>query len=362
MKRRNQERILTGYMPRGKGRIAGFLAVFAGLVFLGGCTSGTDHIREADALIENGSYAEALESLEAAEEAGENMRLIHRSRGIADMGISDYGAAVDEFTAALSSNKGYVKDMDIDTSYYLAVSQYRLGDVQGANDTYSAIIALFPDQPDAYFLRGRTYLAMQDTDNAKSDFDKAIKLSPGDPDLYIQIYEALADAGFSSDGERYLKNAMELNTKLSSFQKGRLYYAMGDYERAKENLENAVSNEKDPQATLYLGRTYEAMGDMNYAASLYRSYLENDPGNAQVINQLGLCLLSLGEYNEALDVFNQGLEIKDPAMDQSLWFNLIVTYEYLGDFERAKTMMNDYLTEHPDDEEAVRENEFLATR
>jgi hypothetical protein len=39
-----------------------------------------------------------------------------------------------------------------------------------------------------------------------------------------------------------------------------------------------------------------------------------------------------------------------------------VTYEYLGDFDRAKTMMSDYLTEHPDDEEAKRENEFLATR
>ena len=349
-------------MPRGSGRIVGLLTGILGLMLLGGCAAGTEHIREADSLIENGSYAEALESLDAAEEAGENIRLIHRSRGIADMGLSDYGAAVDEFTAALSSNKGYVKDMDIDISYYLAVSQYRLGDVKGANDTYSSIIALFPDEAEAYFLRGRTYLAMQDTDNAKSDFDKAVKLSPDDPDLYIQIYEALTDAGLADEGERYLKNAMELNTKLSSFQKGRLYYCMGDYERAKENLENAVNNDKDPQATLYLGRTYEAMGDMNYAVSLYRTYLENDPGNAQVMNQLGLCLMSLGDYAAAQEAFNKGLEMGDPAMDQSLWFNLIVSYEYLGDFDRAKTMMNDYLAEYPDDEEAQRENEFLVTR
>ncbi len=362
MKQRNQEKTLTEYMPRDRVGVAGLLAGILGLIMLCGCAAGEDHIREADSLIENGSYAEALESLDAAEKAGEDVRLIHRSRGIADMGLSDYEAAVDEFTAALSSNKGYVRNMDVDISYYLAVSQYRLGDVSGANETYSAIIALFPEEADAYFLRGRTYLALQDTDNAKSDFDKAVKLSPNDPDLYIQIYEALTDAGFSSDGERYLKSAMELNTKLSSFQKGRLYYCMGDYERAKENLENAVRNEKDPQATLYLGRTYEAMGDMNYASSLYRSYLENDPGNAQVMNQLGLCLMSLGDYNGALDIFNRGLELKDPAMDQSLWFNVIATYEYLGDFERAKTMMNDYLKEYPDDEEAVRENEFLATR
>ncbi len=137
---------------------------------------------------------------------------------------------------------------------------------------------------------------------------------------------------------------------------------MGDYDRAKQNLENAVQNERDPQATLYLGRTYEALGDMNYAASLYRSYLENDPGNAQVMNQLGLCLMNIGDYNAALDVFNKGLELGDPAMDQSLWFNLITAYEYMGDFNRAKTMMQDYLKEYPADEDAVRENEFLATR
>lgn len=350
-------------MGRAVSKLSGALiACFAVTMLLAGCGAGTAHIEEADTLIDNGSYAEALESLEVAENKGEDIRLIHRSRGIADMGLSDYAAAVDEFTAALSSNKGYVQPMDVDISYYLAVSQYRLGDVQGANDTYSAILALYPKESDAYYLRGRTYLAMQDYDNAKSDFDKAVKLSPDDPDLYVQIYEALFDAGLSSDGERYLKSAMELNKKLSSFQKGRLYYCMGDYERAKENLENAVTNEKETQATLYLGRTYEAMGDMNYAASLYRSYLENDPGNAQVINQLGICLMALGDYNEALDAFTKGIEIGDPAMDQSLRFNQIAACEYIGDFNRAKTLMQDYLGDYPADEDAVRENTFLETR
>ena len=362
MYQRNQERIVTRYMGRPASKVVRSGLIYLVLLLLTGCGAGTEHIKEADALIDNGSYAEALESLEAAEKSGEDMRLIHRSRGIADMGLSDYGAAVEEFTEALSSNKGYVESMDIDTSYYLAVAQYRMGDVKGANETYSAIIALYPKEADAYYLRGRTYLALLDTDNAKSDFDKAVKLDPGDPDLYVQIFEALSDAGLSDDGQRYLKNAMELNTKLSAFQKGRLYYCMGDYDRAKQNLENAVQNERDPQATLYLGRTYEALGDMNYAASLYRSYLENDPGNAQVMNQLGLCLMNIGDYNAALDVFNKGLELGDPAMDQSLWFNLITAYEYMGDFNRAKTMMQDYLKEYPADEDAVRENEFLATR
>ena len=362
MRLRNRERIVTGYMGRAARRLARSLGILLyGLIILTGCAAGTEHINEANSLIENGSYSEALESLETAEADGEDMILVHRSRGIAYMGLSDYDAAVDEFTAALSSNKGYVRKIDIDISYYLATAEYRSGDVGGANQTYSAIIALYPDEADAYFLRGRTYLVLQDTDNAKSDFDKAIKLSPGNPDLYVQVYEALSDAGLSEVGQRYLKSAMELNTKLSSMQKGRLYYCMGDYERARENLEAAVKS-GESQAALYLGRTYEALGDTNYAASLYKSYLDTDPGNAQVMNQLGLCLMDLKDYAAALDVFNKGISIGDPVMDQSLRFNQIVACEEMGDFNRAKTMMQDYLAIYPDDEEAIRENEFLATR
>ncbi len=332
------------------------------LIVMTACAAKTDYLHEANTLIENGSYNEAIEKLDAAEKSGENERLVHRSKGIAYMGLSDYGSAVGEFTEALRKSNGYVQSMDIDMSYYMAVAQYRLGDIEGANSTYSAIIALYPNERDAYYLRGRTYLAMQDVDNAKSDFDKAVKLSPNDPDLYIQIFEAMSEAGLGEDGQKYLKNAMELNTKLSSYQKGRLYFCMGDYEQAKQNLEQAIKEKGDSEAILYLGRTYEALGDMNYAASLYRAYLETDPGNAMVLNQLGICLMNLSDYSAALDAFNKGVEIGDQSMDQSLRFNQITAYEHLGDFERAKNLMRDYLERYPDDEAAIRENEFLATR
>lgn len=360
MRQKRQARTATGYMVHPNRKAAA--VILAAAMLITACGSGREYTDQADALIENGEYAKALETLDVAENSGEDMRLVHRSRGIADMGLSDYEAAETEFVQSLSSNKGYVREMDLDTSYYLAISQYRLGKVKDANATYSAILALYPKESDAYYLRGRTYLALQDNDNAKSDFDKAIRISPDDPDLYIQIYEALSEAGLSDDGQRYLKNAMELNTKLSYFQKGRLYYCMGEYDKAKQSLEAAVTEGGDSQASLYLGRTYEALGDMNYAASLYREYLETDPGNAQVLNQLGLCLMNLEDYPAALDAFSKGLETGDPAMDQSLRFNQVAAYEYMGDFTKARNLMEDYLEKYPDDQEAQRENEFLSTR
>ncbi|MCR5748008.1 MAG: tetratricopeptide repeat protein [Lachnospiraceae bacterium] len=363
MKQRKQGRIVTGYMYLFERiKVLALLAAVCMILMLTACAKEDDMLLQAGSLIENGEYAKAIEILDAAEKSGADSRIVHRDRGIARMGLSDYNGAEKELINSLSANTGYITRMDVDTSYYLATAQYRLGDVRGANETYSAIISLYPDESDAFYFRGRTYIAMQDMDNAKSDFDKAIRLSPDDPDLYIQIYEALSEAGYAEEGQRYLKNAMELNTKLSYFQKGRLYYCMGEYEKAKGSLEHAVNEDKDFKATLYLGRTYEALGDMNYAVSLYRTYLESDPGNAEVLNQLGLCLMNLGEYASAAEVFQRGLETGDVPMEQSLYFNLITAYEHLGSFDKAKTLMADYLQKYPDDKEAIRENEFLATR
>ena len=41
---------------------------------------------------------------------------------------------------------------------------------------------------------------------------------------------------------------------------------------------------------------------------------------------------------------------------------MIISYEYSGDFESAKSEMEDYMDEFPDDTDAAREQQFLETR
>ena len=49
-------------------------------------------------------------------------------------------------------------------------------------------------------------------------------------------------------------------------------------------------------------------------------------------------------------------------MTQILKFNQIVAYEYLGEFDQANVLMRSYLQIYPDDQEALREYEFLRSR
>ena len=49
-------------------------------------------------------------------------------------------------------------------------------------------------------------------------------------------------------------------------------------------------------------------------------------------------------------------------MQQTLSFNEIVAYEYLGEYKKAAVLLDSYLQAYPDDETAKREKQFLQTR
>lgn len=129
----------------------------------------------------------------------------------------------------------------------------------------------------------------------------------------------------------------------------------------RKYLEMARKHEGS-EAVLLLGRTYEELGDFNYAISVYTSYLENDQTNASVYNRLGLCKLEMKAYEEALTAFQTGKGIENNDMMQTLRFNEIITYERLGDYKQAASLIGSYLSAYPDDETAQREYIFLKTR
>lgn len=326
------------------------------------CAGTETKLSNATELIQSLDYQGALDELAAAEEAGENRRLIERSRGIAYMGLTDYDQAAEAFLRSLSYSNGFVQDIDFDTNYYLAAAYTKSGRYSEAEDTYDAILGLRPNEEDAYFLRGNVRMNLNDLQGAKEDFDKVISMNSQNYDRLIEIYEIMAYFGYSEEGQAYLEAALVSGDKqMDSFSRGRIYYYQGEYQKACLALEEA-RQEGSVESYLYLGRAYEATGDYNYAASVYSSYLSQYEGNAAVYNQLGLCEMAKGEYGKALEAFQSGMQLDNSTMMQTLSFNEIVAYEYLGEYERAYVLVNNYLKNYPDDEQARREYDFLSTR
>lgn len=334
--------------------------VMAGMLV--GCGEVEEKTANAALLIQSMDYQGALEELAAAEEAGEEQRRIDRSRGIAYMGLTDYGNAVEAFLSCLAGSNGFIQDIDFDANYYLAAAYTKNGQFQEAEHTYDAILALRPGEADAYFLRGNVRMSLDNYAGAKEDFDRVISMEPRNYDRLIKIYEVLAHFGYREAGQEYLRTALTSGDKqMDNYVIGRIYFYLEEYQKACMALEEA-REKGGAESYLYLGRSYEATGDYNYAASVYNSYLGKYDGNAEMYNQLGLCEMARGEYQRALEAFQSGMRLENSGMQQSLAFNEIVAYEYLGQFEQAYVLISNYLNNYPDDGQARREYEFLSTR
>lgn len=331
--------------------------------FLIGCGSkANENVAQGMQLIEQLSYEEALSSFEAAIVNKEDMQQIYRGQGLACMGLTDYENAAAYLEQALALSGMRPDKLDYDINYYLATAYYRGGHLDKAVAVYQAIADLAPEEKNAWYLKGTIELEQGKQEQAQSDFDRAVQTAKNDYDLLIDIFCSCSKYGYTDIGAAYLQTVLGDDTlRISDYDKGRMSFYLGDYEQARLCLEKAKDNKGAAAATL-LGQTYEKMGDFNYAASVYSTYLETKNPDAEIYNQLGLCKLKVGEYEAALAAFQAGLAIDGNTVMQSLKFNEIVAYEHLGNFDKAKLSMEQYLAQYPDDEKAQREYVFLKTR
>lgn len=324
------------------------------------CGQNDEHVAQGMQYVEENKYSDAVASFEKAKEKGEDARKVYRGLGIAYMGLADYEKAIEAFCEALDNSNGILDSMDYDINYYLAAAYYKNGQMKEAESTYDAIIDLDSRDAISYELRGKIRLETGRYEEAMADFDKALELEDKDYDMLLEIYKVLEGEGYGDAGKGYLEKALEEGKKsMTDTQKGMMYFFLGRYEEARQILEKEKNSGK--QAITYLGMTYEKLGDYNYACSLYSNYLLAQQ-DATIYNQLGLCRMQMGDYQAALTAFQEGMQVENCPCMQSLKFNEIVAYEYLADFEKAKSLMENYLLTYPDDEEAKREYGFLQTR
>jgi len=350
---------------------------------LGGCGSfaGREGIDTGFAYIESHEYSKALESFEKAEQSGEDPCLVHRGKGIVYLNKTEYDMAAQELLASLASDDGVVDDMDFDTNFYLAETYMKIGDYNRAIGIYDAILNLRDKDPNAYYLRGVCKLAAN-ADNykeANQDFTSAIRLNPKDYSMRVMIFKALSDNNFTEEAAAVLQYALDNESDvMSDYEKGQFFFYLGNDTEAQDYLNKALNekgHEKEP-VVLLLGQSYERQMQYGAAIKAYKAYLSDNPGSTRICNQLGMCQISMGNYEKAAGNVEEadaayesarlsleaGVALNDSVMNQPLMYNQICLYEYWGDFNTASKLMGDYMKIYPEDGAAKRESIFLSTR
>lgn len=333
------------------------LVMLAGL--FAGCGSGMDETYEKGiTALESGEYNEAADYFEKMISAGERRAESYRGLGIAAYEMGDYSQALTALNRSLEVMEGDNDEFCADVLYYIGAAAEAYGDLSQAQEAYTKLLD-YSYTADAFYHRGVVYMQKGDENNAQADFEKALSMDDR-YDLYQNIYTVCVNYNETKIGEAMLAKALEKDLKSQEdyYYQGLFSYNLGYYDQAQGLLVEAVNN-GDDASRLLLGKVYLALEDAASARALFNEYLQQHEDSPAAYNGLALCDIAEENYESAMDNLEKGLACESDEDLQSLEFNRIVVYEYMHDFETAKSLMAEYVEKYPNDETAAREYKFL---
>jgi len=192
----------------------------------------------------------------------------------ADMGNS--APAIERVRALL---KGNADDRDV----YIALSQMysRVKQWDKAEESIDRAIELSTKEEDrdyAIFVAGSVYERQKKYDKAEESFHKVLADDPHNAMALNYLGYMLADRGTRLDEALgYIRRAVALDPQNGAYldSLGWVYYKMGNYDLAEENLRRASERmSNDPTIHDHLGELYQKTGRLKLAATHWERSLE----------------------------------------------------------------------------------------
>ena len=186
--------------------------------------------------------------------------------------LADQGQ-VDE---ALAMAKGLLDNSEKDRTVWIALGQLdvRLRRWKDADEAFNKAAALTTKKEDRtylVFLRGELAERQKHYEPAEQFFRQALELDPANAMTLNYLGYMLADKGIRlPEALKLIRKAVELEPMNGAYldSLGWVYFKMGEYELAEENLRQAVSRDQsDPTVHDHLGDLYEKTGRIRLAAA-----------------------------------------------------------------------------------------------
>lgn len=121
----------------------------------------------------------------------------------------------------------------------------------------------------------------------------------------------------------------------------------------KQNLESATLNPADASAHYNLGLIHQTRGELDAARERFDRALQIDPEEVDASYQLGRIARQQKRYADAIQNFEQ-VVARNPAHSQhEVWREVAATYIAAGQFEDARTALDQFLEHRPSDPEGL---------
>jgi len=203
---------------------------------------------------------------------------------------------------------------------------------------------------------GHLCILTQRMKKALDHFEAAQKLNPSDESLWTDIGHCLSRLG-DKEGtlSAFRKAANSKPSPLNLYNLGDAYLAMDDPERSIAPLVEATRKAPGFSLAHYdLSLAFVKMKKYHEGVAPAIAALRSDPEmklqqtnpGLGAMNNLGLCLMNLGRYEEALECFRRNIKLMSSA-----YFNMGLTFFKMKNYKEALGHFQKALDIRPDDQE-----------
>jgi tetratricopeptide (TPR) repeat protein len=264
------ERLGTVYSEQGKFNEA--IATFQKLIDMGGDSALHGYQFQVDAWRDAKQFDKAIEVARKAVEANP------KDRDLKLMLAAEMGD-LDKTDEGLAMAKSLLANTADDRQVWLAIGQMnvrarRWKDAEDAFSKAETLSAKKEDRSYLLFLRGELAERQKHLEPAEQLFRQALDLQPESAITLNYLGYMMADKGKQlPEALKMIRKAVELEPMNGAYldSLGWVYFKMGDFELAEQNLRQAVERDQtDPTVHDHLGDLYEKTGRTRLAAAQWK--------------------------------------------------------------------------------------------
>ncbi len=222
-----------------------------------------------------------------------------RKKGMQLASKGDLKGAVEWFTKSIEVNPD-----NPDAYFYRGKAKMELKDYPAAEADLTKAIRMRPSQAPFHYFRGQFYMELKRFPDAIADFDSTFKLSPEFYDALNYKGVALANMGKHEQAIIEYDKVINLSPEnaLAYYNKGTSEAGLGKFPEAEETFSRAISiNPKYEQAYVNRGNSRLMQNNHQGAWDDYNMALSLNPNNSDALYNSGFALKQLGKMPQACE-------------------------------------------------------------
>ncbi|MDR0789519.1 MAG: tetratricopeptide repeat protein [Bacteroidales bacterium] len=206
-----------------------------------------------------------------------------------------------------------------------------------------------PKDSELYFARSKAFFEIQKHKEALLDVKKAINLNDKDVDYYILEADILFANGETTLAFSALQDAIKADSKSSEayLKSAELSLYLRDYEKVNFNVNQVLLIDKlNPKAYFLKGWTLKEQGDTLKAVEAYKKAIELKPDYGDVFEELGLLYAKKGD-GLAVEYLNSAININ--PKNTTAMYALGLFYQTNENYQKALDIYKQVLDINPNE-------------